>query len=90
MKDNPLRGRIIVVGGGIAGLEIATALGRKWSRRQGAPSVMLIDRDSAHVWKPMLRTIAAGTRDISWQQTPYIAQARDAGFEYQPGEIVPA
>lgn len=28
----------------------------------------------------MLHTIAAGTRDISQQQTTYIAQASDAGF----------
>jgi NADH dehydrogenase len=35
----------------------------------------------------MLHTIAAGTRDISQQQTTYLAQARDAGFAYQPGEL---
>lgn len=56
-------------------------------RQSDAPSVTLIDRDSAHVWKPMLHTIAAGTRDISQQQTTYIAHAREAGFSYQPGEL---
>src|SRR3546814_5621733 len=35
----------------------------------------------------MLHTIAAGTSDISQQQTTYIAQARDCGFTYQPGEL---
>lgn len=35
----------------------------------------------------MLHTIAAGTRDISQQQTTYVAQARDCGFTYQPGEL---
>jgi NADH dehydrogenase len=79
--------RIVIVGGGVAGIEIATALGRRRKRNPRAPSVLLIDRDSSHVWKPMLHTIAAGTRDISQQQTPYIAQARQAGFEYQPGEM---
>lgn len=79
--------RLVIVGGGIAGLEMATAFGRKWAGKPGAPSVMLIDSDSAHVWKPMLHTIAAGTRDVSQQQTPYVAQAHDAGFEYQPGEM---
>lgn len=79
--------RIVIVGGGVAGLEIATSLGRHWRRRQGAPSITLIDSDSAHVWKPMLHTIAAGTRDISQQQTTYIAQAHSAGFAYQPGEL---
>lgn len=79
--------RIVIVGGGVAGLEMATTLGRRWRHRAGAPPVTLIDRDSAHVWKPMLHTIAAGTRDISQQQTPYIAQAHEAGFAYQPGEL---
>ncbi|MGY0619351.1 NAD(P)/FAD-dependent oxidoreductase [Lysobacter sp. A378] len=79
--------RIVIVGGGVAGLEIASSLGRRWRHRPGRPVITLVDRDSAHVWKPMLHTIAAGTRDISQQQTTYIAQARDAGFAYQPGEL---
>ncbi|MEM5386340.1 NAD(P)/FAD-dependent oxidoreductase [Paraburkholderia phymatum] len=81
------RKRVLIVGGGVAGLETATSLARNWRGRNDAPEVMLVDRDSAHVWKPMLHTIAAGTRDIAQQQTPYVAQARDAGFAYQPGEI---
>lgn len=79
--------RVVIVGGGVAGLEIATSLGRNWRRKPTSPAITLIDRDSAHVWKPMLHTIAAGTRDISQQQLTYVAQARDAGFTYQPGEI---
>ncbi len=78
--------RIVVVGGGVAGLEIASALGKR--RDDGLiASVTLIDSDSAHVWKPMLHTIAAGTRDLAQQQTTYLAQAADAGFAYQPGEM---
>lgn len=79
--------RIVIVGGGVAGLEVASTLGRQWRGRDDAPSITLVDRESAHVWKPMLHTIAAGTRDISQQQTAYLAQARDAGFAYRPGEL---
>jgi NADH:ubiquinone reductase (H+-translocating) len=83
--------RLVIVGGGVAGLELASTLGRRWRRQRvqhrQAPAITLLDRDSAHVWKPMLHTIAAGTRDLSQQQTTYIAQARDAAFAYQPGEL---
>ncbi|WCM93893.1 FAD-dependent oxidoreductase [Acidovorax sp. NCPPB 2350] len=84
--------RVLIVGGGVAGLEIASALGRRYgAERSGtgrpAATVTLLDRGFAHVWKPMLHTIAAGTRDISLHQTTYIAQARDAGFAYEPGAL---
>ncbi|WP_145646288.1 FAD-dependent oxidoreductase [Rhizobium sp. SG570] len=85
------RHRVVVVGGGVAGLAIASTLGRRWKHREPmfsfSPSMTLIDADSAHVWKPMLHTIAAGTCDVSQQQTTYLAQARDAGFIYEPGEL---
>lgn len=77
--------RILIVGGGVAGLEIASALGKR--KDANIASVTLVDADSAHVWKPMLHTIAAGTRDLAQQQTTYLAQATDAHFAYQPGAM---
>ncbi len=81
--------QVLVVGGGVAGIEIATGLGRRALRsRQGARfAVTLLDADSAHIWKPMLHTIAAGTRDVYQQQVAYAAQAHAAGFTYQPGAM---
>lgn len=81
--------RVVVVGGGVAGIEIASELGRhaqpcSHGRRF---AVTLLDADSAHIWKPMLHTIAAGTRDVHQQQVAYAAQARSAGFTYQPGAM---
>ena len=51
---------IIVVGGGVAGLILATQLGHSLGRR-GQARVTLIDRSWIHGWKPMLHTFAAGT-----------------------------
>lgn len=53
-----------------------------------ATEVTLIDKETAHVWKPMLHTIAAGTRDVAGQQASYLAQAGRHGFMYELGEAL--
>lgn len=78
--------RIVIVGGGIAGILLATKLGDQLGR-SGQADVTLIDSSPTHIWKPMLHTIAAGTRDVQQQQVIYLAHARDHGFTYQPGEM---
>jgi NADH dehydrogenase len=78
--------RIVIVGGGIAGLLLATKLGGTLGR-SGRAQVTLIDKSATHIWKPMLHTIAAGTRDVQQQQVIYLAHAREHGFDYQPGEM---
>ncbi|WP_081687982.1 NAD(P)/FAD-dependent oxidoreductase [Rhizobium mesoamericanum] len=77
--------QIVVVGGGIAGLEIASKLPK--SIRRTSIAVTLVDREPAYVWKPMLHTIAAGTMDVSQQETSYISQARNRGFVFETGEL---
>ena len=78
---------VVIVGGGVAGIDLATHLAGKISG--GEPlSVTLIDRETAHVWKPMLHTIAAGTRDVHLQQTPFVSHAAQHGFRYEPGAAI--
>lgn len=77
---------IVVVGGGVAGLILATRLGRSLGRHRLA-RVSLIDRSWIHVWKPMLHTFAAGTWNIYEQQVQYVAHAREHHFEYVPGQL---
>ena len=77
---------IVVVGGGVAGLILATRLGHSLGRR-GKARVSLIDRSWIHVWKPMLHTFAAGTSNIYQQQVQYVAHARAHHFEYVPGQL---
>jgi len=71
---------IIVVGGGVAGLILATRLGHVLSRR-GRARISLIDRSWIHVWKPMLHTFAAGTWNIYQQRVQYVAHARTRQLE---------
>jgi NADH dehydrogenase len=79
--------RLVIIGGGVAGLDVATHVAGKRAGNQRL-AVTLVDRETAYVWKPMLHTIAAGTSDAGAQQTVYAAQALSHGFEYQLGETI--
>src|ERR1700745_4160256 len=77
---------IVVVGGGVAGIILATRLGHLLGRR-GRARISLVDRSWIHVWKPMLHTFAAGTWNIYQQQVQFVAHARMHHFEYVPGQL---
>ena len=77
---------IVIVGGGVAGLILATRLGHVLGRRRLA-RISLVDRSWVHVWKPMLHTFAAGTWNVYEQQVQYVAHARAHHFEYVPGQL---
>lgn len=79
--------QIVIVGGGAGGLELATALGDKLGTR-GRASVTLIEKNRAHVWKPKLHEIAAGSMDIDAHDIDYLAQARWHHFRYRVGEMI--
>ncbi|MFT3758177.1 NAD(P)/FAD-dependent oxidoreductase [Thauera sp.] len=76
--------RIVVVGGGIAGLALSTQLGQHLGR-SGKAEVTLLDRNGAHVWKPMLHTFAAGTANSYQQRISFVAQAARCSFRFLPG-----
>jgi NADH dehydrogenase len=78
--------RIVVVGGGIAGIVTATHLSRQL-RRIALADVLLIDHNPAHIWKPMLHTFAAGTANYTNENISFISHAKLNGFKYWPGEL---
>jgi NADH dehydrogenase len=78
--------RIVIVGGGAGGLELATRLGDTLGR-SGRARITLIDRARAHLWKPLLHEFAAGSMDLDHHALPYLAQARWHHFRFQRGSM---
>ena len=82
--------RIVIVGGGAGGLELATKLGDRFASRKNAPkkvSVILVDKNRTHLWKPKLHEVAAGSMDLADQELDYIAQAYWHHFSFRLGEL---
>lgn len=78
--------RVIIVGGGAGGIELATRLGDTLGRK-GRARVTLIDRSRTHLWKPLLHEFAAGSMDLDHHALDYLAQARWHHFHFQLGEM---
>lgn len=79
--------KIVVVGGGAGGLELATKLGQKLGRRKRA-HITLIDRNTSHLWKPLLHEIAVGTMDEGVDAVSYRGHAINNDFYFRVGTMV--
>jgi NADH:ubiquinone reductase (H+-translocating) len=79
--------RIVIVGGGAAGLELVTRLGDTLGRRHTA-EVMLVDEKRTHIWKPLLHAVAAGSMDPGEHELNYLAQGHWHHFRYCLGAMV--
>ncbi len=79
--------RIVIVGGGAAGLELATVLGDKLGKG-GKAAIELIDKERAHLWKPLLHEIAAGSMDLGVHELNYLAQSHWHHFRFRQGEMI--
>ncbi|MGY2170093.1 NAD(P)/FAD-dependent oxidoreductase [Pseudomonas gingeri] len=78
--------RIVIVGGGAGGLELATRLGKTLGKR-GTASIVLVDANLTHIWKPLLHEVAAGSLNSSEDELNYVAQAKWNHFEFQLGRM---
>jgi NADH dehydrogenase len=81
------RPRIVIVGGGAGGLELATRLGDRLGRR-GRAVITLIDKERTHLWKPLLHEVAAGSMDVGRHELDYLAQSHWHHFRYRVGEVM--
>ena len=78
--------RIVIVGGGAGGLELATRLGRTLGKK-GKARITLVDANLTHIWKPLLHEVAAGSLNSSEDELNYVAQAKWNHFEFQLGRL---
>jgi NADH dehydrogenase len=81
----PLK-KIVIVGGGAGGLELATQLGHKLGRKKKA-EIILVDRNHSHLWKPLLHEVATGSLDEGIDGLSYLAHARNHHFRFQLGTL---
>ena len=79
--------KIVIVGGGAGGLELATRLGKTLGRRKQA-MITLVDRSRTHLWKPLLHQVAAGSMDLNDHELDYLYQARWHYFGFRLGNMI--
>ena len=87
MQNQNSKPRILVVGGGAGGLELATKLGEKLGRKNKA-EITLIDRNTTHLWKPLLHEIAVGTMDEDVDAVSYRGHANAHHFFFRVGTMI--
>ncbi|ROM82796.1 FAD-dependent oxidoreductase [Pseudomonas brassicacearum] len=78
--------RILIVGGGAGGLELATRLGKTLGKR-GTAHITLVDANLTHIWKPLLHEVAAGSLNAHDDELNYVAQAKWNHFHFQLGRM---
>lgn len=82
-----MKHRVLIVGGGAGGLELATRLGKTLGKQKKA-AITLVDANLTHIWKPLLHEVAAGSLDPSIDELNYFAQAKWNHFSFQFGRMI--
>lgn len=78
--------KIVIVGGGAGGLELATQLGHKWGKK-GKAEIHLVDANHTHLWKPLLHEVATGALDSGIDELNYQAHGKKHGFNFHLGRM---
>ena len=77
--------RLVIVGGGAGGLELATRMCARRLRR--SVEVTLIDAQRTHLWKPLLHEVAAGSFDPAEHALEYLVHSRRHGMRFRLGSM---
>ena len=66
--------KIVIVGGGAAGLELAIKLGRNLGKYKRV-EILLLDKERVHFWKPHLHELATGSISFESHCADYLTLA---------------
>jgi NADH dehydrogenase len=77
--------QIVVVGGGAAGMELATRLGPTYGTKHF--DIILIEQNQTHIWKPLLHEVAAGTLDANLDEVGYRSHGHRWGYRFFFGAL---
>lgn len=81
----PKKTQIVIVGGGAAGLELATRLGARYGRKRH--DIILVDENRTHIWKPLLHEVATGSLDANLDEVGYRGHCHIWGYRYFRGAL---
>lgn len=76
--------KVVIIGGGAGGLELATQLGHKLGKKKHA-DILLVDKNRTHIWKPLLHEVATGSIDPDLDGVVYSAHAAKHYYRFQLG-----
>lgn len=79
--------KIVIIGGGAGGLELATQLGQSLGKQHKA-EITLVDQKLTHIWKPLLHEIAAGTLNPHAEETNYFVHASKNHYQFVLGSFI--
>ncbi|HEU0096884.1 MAG TPA: NAD(P)/FAD-dependent oxidoreductase [Rhizomicrobium sp.] len=77
--------QIVVVGGGAAGLDLATKLGDAFGREKF--DIILVEKNRTHIWKPLLHEVAAGSLDANLEEVGYRSHGHAWGYRFFYGAM---
>ncbi|MCY4046032.1 MAG: NAD(P)/FAD-dependent oxidoreductase [Cellvibrionales bacterium] len=78
--------RIVIVGGGAGGAELATLLGNHLGKKKKA-EIILVDANRTHFWKPRLHEVAAGVMDAEADELDYMVHSKKHHFTFKLGRF---
>ncbi len=76
--------KIVIVGGGAGGAELAKKLGSTLGKRKQA-DITLLDSKLTHIWKPLLHEVAAGMLNTGADELEYMDHAYKNHYRFRLG-----